>query len=284
MRALLLLCLVPCLAQAEFLPGAARAIPQSDSASRDAPVFELAYGPNPQASLGGELGVWRHRGKVVDFRLSGYTLAAFENGQSQRPPPVEFGRILFGATGAFAFPLPLGLMEASIGLGRSQAFQMTNVVADATHVSDIPFGAGGSFVAVDVAWQTTRDPWSLTLRAGDRIHLPTFARMFGQTVAVDAFSDATADALIDEPSLDAVLRWKASVIWQPLLALHGGLLDPNDGFTRRGVFGRAMLGVSFPGAHGELLPFLSADIGNGLGMLVNRHELRFSLGVRYALF
>src|SRR4051812_6005006 len=92
--------------RAEFLPDAARAIPLAGSASRDAPVVELAYGPRSQISLGGELGLFRRPGLVWDYRLSAYALTALENGHSYAPPPGEAARFLYGLTFAFATTAP----------------------------------------------------------------------------------------------------------------------------------------------------------------------------------
>jgi hypothetical protein len=47
--------------EVRLVPGAAREIGRSDSASRDTPAFEAAYGPRAQTSAGIELGLLRLR-------------------------------------------------------------------------------------------------------------------------------------------------------------------------------------------------------------------------------
>ena len=65
------------------------------SASRDAPVFEYAYGPRAQLSLGRELVIGR-------FHLA--LLGALEDARDHGPLPDELGRIVVetGATWALA--------------------------------------------------------------------------------------------------------------------------------------------------------------------------------------
>ena len=136
----------------------------------------------------------------------------------------------------------------------------------------------------DAAWRRDFGPWQLTVRLDERADLPAFALMFDQRMGADVVGDAIDDALTNEPSVDVTLRWRRWASWNPLISVHGDALFPLDQSARIGYFARAILGVAIRGQAGELIPFLSADIGNGQGMLINQHEIRFSAGVRYAAF
>jgi hypothetical protein len=61
--------LAPASALGEWLPAEARAIPREQSASRDAPVVELAYGPRWMLSFGIERALWRSGGWRFGFSL-----------------------------------------------------------------------------------------------------------------------------------------------------------------------------------------------------------------------
>jgi hypothetical protein len=285
-------------ARAEFLPGEARAISLQTSASRDAPVLEIADGPTPQLSLGGELGLWRRRGQLWDLHVSATALAAFESGETQDGFPNsllvvvdgELLRVLFGVTASFARPAPnwlggRGTLELSIGFGREQAYALDGYPLPVlTRPDGIPFGGGGTFVDPTVAWRFAFGNFEFTFRLADRIHLPGFIQLFGQTEAADLFADATNDALSHQPMLDATVRWRLAELWQPLLSAHEDVLVPLDASARDGSFTRVIAGVACRGELGELLPFVSGDIGNGQGWLINQHEARLSFGVRYVGF
>ena len=84
---------------AVWLPGPARAIPRSTSASRDTPVFELAYGPRAQGSIGAEPGLLELRGPGAALRFGMYAMIALENGTGRAVfPPAQLWRGLVGAS------------------------------------------------------------------------------------------------------------------------------------------------------------------------------------------
>ena len=85
-----------------WLPGAARAVPRSSSASRDTPVFEYAHGPRAQGSLGGEIDLFGARGRSVSFRLGGYAMIALENTTETQPSPREYWSGLIGLSGSLS--------------------------------------------------------------------------------------------------------------------------------------------------------------------------------------
>src|SRR5262249_26339970 len=88
-----------------WLPGPARAIARTTSASRDAAVLEYADGPRAQASLGAEPGLLEVVDGPAAWRLGIYAMACLENGTNPRAfPPSELWRGLVGAS--FALELP----------------------------------------------------------------------------------------------------------------------------------------------------------------------------------
>ena len=61
-------------------------------------------------------------------------------------------------------------------------------------------------------------------------------------------------------------------------------MNPNLNGAKDGWFVAALAGLAVHGALGEVMPFVSVDAGNDKGLLINRRELRVSIGVRYAPF
>jgi hypothetical protein len=267
----------PALARAEtppaftWLPGAARTIVRTTSASRDTPLFEYAYGPRAQASIGAEFGLLTASRAAFTAHLGMYAMLALENATSEKAfPPAELWRGLVGISASIAAD-----ELARRILGRGSALELSLVLghesdhALAFHQDpgpfDIPSGGGGNFLAPDMA---ARLPVGMggdvTLRLQDRIYVN--------------------GALTQAPGADLVLRVRPLPWAQPTLALFGEHLFPHDPEARSSFFARALLGVALPGRVGEVTPFLSGDVGSGKGLLINRHEARFSFGVRYAAF
>jgi hypothetical protein len=277
-----------------WLPGPARAIPSTTSASRDAPVIEYAYGPRAQASIGAAPGLleW-HQGAVV-HRVGFYAMAGLENATSGRFfPPNELWRGLLGASFALELPslarawlVPGSDLEVALVVGHESDHATSSSTASlaAPGPRDIPFGGGGNFVAPDVAVRLpVGRTMTLTLRLEDRIYFNELALVAGRS-ASDAVAGDLHEGLANAPGADLVVRW-APVPWaQPQLAVFAEHLFAHDAFVDDGGFFRAMAGVVLPGRAGEVEPFGSFDAGNGKGLLVSRRELRLSVGVRYAIF
>lgn len=268
----------------DLFPTAARAIPLGDSASRDAPVVELAYGPTFQASGGGEFGIVHRARPTFDYRLSLYGLVAAEVETTSVAPPA-FVRTLVGLTASFALKAPAamgGIVEVSIGVGDAYATTLGTTEALASAQGDIPFGGGGLFLLPEIAWRRDYGAWQLTLRVSERIDLPTLFLIFDERMLADVVADFVGDSFTNVPAVDATLRWRVTQRWQPLLSIHGDVLFPEDPTARTGWFMRGILGLAMTGIAGEFIPFVSADVGNGQGLLINDREARFSVGVRYA--
>jgi len=280
---------------ATWLPGADRAIPRTTSASRDAPVFEYAYGPRAQASIGAEPGLLEVRDSATTFHVGVYAMVGLENATSDRVfPPGELWRGLAGATFGWELRrlaralLPPG-SDLELGLIVGHESDHASVASSSQLAPPgplaIPFGGGGDYLAPDIAWRMPAGrAVTLTMRLEDRIYFNELPLLVGARVASDTIADALHEGLVNAPSADLIARWHAASWAQPQLALYGQHLFAHDPQVPDGGFFRAMLGVALPGRVGELEPFTSFDAGNGKGLLVQERQLRFSVGVRYALF
>jgi len=280
---------------ATWLPGQARAIPRSTSASRDAAVFEYAYGPRAQGSIGAEPGLLEIRRPKATFRLGMYALVALENATSHRFfPPAELWRGLIGVSFALELPeaarawlVPGSDLELSLVVGHESDHRTNGSASTLAPPGPlaIPFGGGGNFVAIDVAERLPLGrAVTITMRWQDRIYFNELPLIFGAQVASDTVADTLHEGLVNAPGAELIVRWQLARRVAPQLALFGEHLFPHDPFVEDGQFFRAMLGVACAGRVGELTPFASFDGGNGKGLLVQERELRLSTGVRYALF
>ncbi len=290
LAAVLVTCLTAGVAQAApavvWLPQEPRAIPETTSASRDAPVLEWAYGPRAQASVGHAFGIaaWDNR----QTRLGVTALLALEDGSAHAAFPTEFLRHRLEVSLAWLLPRlartwlpPHAQLELALRLGHDGPSGRM-VGPDAIRADDLPFGAGGGYLAVDAAARIPTGPaWTWTPRLGLRLYTNVFPWLFSQTA-----SNAVADGL-REGALVAVTaeiggryRWKPKV--NPMFSLFGQWLAAHDASAHDARFARLLAGLALKGRAGELTPFVSLDIGNGMGVLVNRDQLRLSAGVRHA--
>jgi hypothetical protein len=274
-----------------FGPGPARAISEELSAWRDAPVFEYAYGPRAQASLGGELSLYTNRREESTFRLGLSALAAFENGASKSVLPDEVYRTRFGVTFAFSADrlarrwLGEGAaLELSLLAGFEHDGQASSYVPDAPRPWDIPFGETGLVFQPEIA---LRAPLGrrieVTTALRDRLTASGLAAAVGARVASDIAAGYLDEGLLHVPGAEVDLRWRAFPRGSPVLSLAGEQFIPLAP-ARTGFFVRALLGAALGGSLGEVVPFVSFDAGNGSGMLIDRREARLSFGVRYAPF
>jgi hypothetical protein len=277
-----------------WLPGPARGIPRTASASRDTAVFEYAYGPRAQASIGMEPGLVTFVRPDVVTHVGFYALAALENGTDTRLfPPSELWRGLVGASVTWELPrlarvwlVPGSDLELGLVVGHESDHESAGSTArlETPAQSAIPFGGGGDFLAPDVAASLPWGPLTITLRLQDRIYWNAFPLVVGARAASDAVASDLHEGLAHAAGADLIVQWRARDWVQPRLAVFAEHLFARDPFVDDGGFLRAMLGAVFPGRVGELEPFGSFDAGNGKGLLVDRREMRLSFGVRYAVF
>lgn len=272
-------------AETTFLPADARAIPRSTSASRDAPVVEIAYGPRAYGSLG-----FAHGALSKDsWRLGVYAVVAYENDTSSSAlPKWVLARDFEGLTSAWAMPEtakrwfgPESMLELALAVGRERAHQDAGATVDAYRTTDIPFGGGGWSVAPDVAVRlAVSKNVKLVSRIGDRIFVNAFPLWLGQREASNVVASYLEEGLVHEPWTELVLSWHAGSLATPIVAVHAEGMVAHDDSARDGVLVRGVLGLALPGAAGTLMPFASGEAGNGKGLFINRRELRLSVGVR----
>lgn len=233
-------------------------------------MFEYAYGPRAQSSIGGEWGWYAVRRRGRSFRFGMYAMMALENHDARRFfPPSELWRGMAGLSGAWSLEgladrwLPEGsALEASVVFGHE---------SDHGHIDrmeepdDISMGGGGDFLYPDCALRIpVWGEFLLTARIGCRLYL------YG--------------ALLTAPGAECILRWRRFKRVVPAIALFGEGLFPRDEPAREGFFIRVMPCLIVGGVIGEATFFGSLDGGNGKGLLVNNRAARVSAGVRYAPF
>ncbi len=272
-------------ADTTFLPADARAIPRTTSASRDAPVIEMAYGPRAYGSLGFAHGTFAKN----TWRFGVYAVIAYENDTSSSVlPKWVLARDFEGVTTAWSMPDTAkrwfgagSMLELAVAIGRERAHQDVGASVDAYRTTDIPWGGGGWSVAPDVAVRLpVAKRVKLVSRVGDRIFTNAFPLWFQQREASNVVASYLEEGLIHEPWAELVLSWHAGRRVTPLLAVHGESMIAHDDSARDGVLVRGVLGLALPGAAGTLMPFASGEAGNGKGLFINRRELRLSAGVR----
>lgn len=254
----------------EWLPGAARTIPRTESASRDRPVFEYAYGPYAQSSIGGEWGWFKVTRPSYSFRFGMYAMMGMENHDWETFfPPAQLWRGMTGFSWAWSADA-----LAKHWFDKDGAFEISLVFAhESDHgdydkeekKEDIPYGGGGQFLTPDVA---------IRVPLGSRFLLTGRVQC---RVCLDG-------ALIAAPGADLIVRWRLRPWFNPTVAIFGEGIFPRESEARDGYFIRVITGAVFLGTIGEFTLFGSLDKGNGKGKLINQRETRISVGTRYAPF
>jgi hypothetical protein len=266
-----------------WIPGNSREISRSTSASRDTPVSALVFGPRVRA-MG-----------AADFAFAKIDL----DGVVLRPGMDAFFELEHADTGLEGkLPLPgqgngpmlwRGMYRVSLALSAEKLARRwlgergaIEIAMSAGHESDhvtgasfddvrargdIEAGGGGEFFVYEIA---TRAPLSAKVDVWARIEDRQYLR----------------GAILHAPGLEGGLRWRAGRVLQPIVSVFGErlLVDPNVNHGENGGFASILAGVAVHGAAGEAIPFLSLDMGNGKGLLINRREINLVLGVRFAPF
>jgi hypothetical protein len=280
MRALLAVAALslPSVASAvELFPPEAREITLQESASPDAPVIQYTYGPRAEETLGGQISLLNH--------LSVDALVSLQNADSGDPLANQLARTLIVFTGTRTLhPHWLaGTLELALGVGNAWATELGGFrLQDYLPPNAIPFGGSGTFISIGAAWQRRVRSFDLAVQLGERVDVPALLILFGQRPAADAVADYLHDGLVQEPALDASLRWELNPRYRAIFALHGDLRVPEDPEAQTTGFVRAMGGLGIANNGWEALPFVSVEAGCGQGLLINRHEARLTVGFRLA--
>lgn len=275
-------------ARAEWLQAGGRAISRGDSADPDAPVTGYAFGPRARASLGLDLALLSLPGPRRSFRWGLVGLVAFDAAYGKRALPSQLGRSLlaFGPSWAFHDPfatLPTGHeLELDVELGRKTAFSLDELVlADRYRPSDVPFGAGGTYLGLAGGLST---PLGARTVFSSRLTLRSFINALPDAVGQTEASDYVASGLQEGAELSAALelgaRFRLAPKVEPVLRAYADVIEPHDDSAKTLWLARVLVGLALPGAQFELEPFFDAEVGHGQGLLVNRSQWRFGLGAR----
>jgi hypothetical protein len=268
-----------------WLPGAAREIPTTTSASRDAPVSALAYGPRVRGDLAGDLGIIGVRWSALELRFGARGMIEIEHSEPGLSGPLPLPgegkgpmlwRGLFGISVAFSDELlgrrwfgERGAIEFTLSGGHESDHLTAPGPAylDPPQPGDILEGGGGNYIGADLAVRFEAAPrWEIVLRLEDHVYWN--------------------GPLLNQLGGDAILRWRATGIAQPTVALFGEHLfaDHTQNAANDGGSATALAGLALPGQLGEVTPFVSVQSGNAKGLLINRRETSGSVGVRYSPF
>jgi hypothetical protein len=276
-------------AKAEWLSGPSRAISCADSASPDAPVTSYAYGPRAAASLGGDLAFYRRAQQNSGFRLGGSALLAVEDATRHALSPGETLRSAFELSLAWSWTDfaaralgPHRELEWTIALGRHSALPISDfTLGDRYHADDVPFGAGGGYLATDVALRAPfAERGSGFFRLGARAYTNLAPDLVGAHEASDFIADSLHEGAKYQTFLELGLRYAASPRLEPVLRLYFDLIAPHDDQAKVLALARLLVGAALPAHSWELTPFTALEAGRGEGIAVNRTELRWSGGVR----
>jgi hypothetical protein len=276
----------PAMAETTWFERDARAVPLGLSASRDAPVFELAYGPRAYGSLGIAPAIVRSGKKNDGLRLGFSGVFAWESDDESGAHSLLY-RDLETLSLALAKPdvfAPGSTFELTTLLGHEGAHADRDAVLDGYRTSDIPFGAGGWFLGIDLGLRLRPSQrFSFVSRLGERLYVNAFPLWVGEREISDRAASALGEGTIHAPFFALEVRHRTTRSVHAVVSVWGEAFVAHDDSARDAVLLRALLGAAIPGKTWEFVPFLSGEAGNGKGYFVNRRELRTSLGLRLVL-
>jgi hypothetical protein len=274
---------------AEWFQLGARALPPGDSAAPDAPVLGVGYGPRAQSRLGLDVAVATARRETRTLRLGFSALVAFDNSVSRSPLAGELGSTAIELSLAWALDAwalrrlgPRGVLELALVLGRRTAFSTERtVLLDPYRTDDVPFGAGGTSLGGSAQGRLgLAAAWDLTVRAGLRVYLNTFADLAGSREVSDAIADLFHEGAAWQTSLEAAIARRLGETARLRAAVYLETIGPHDDTGKQLWLARLELGPAFAAHAFAILPFVDLDAGHGPSLLVNRTELRATVGVK----
>lgn len=280
--ALLAMLLCPTAAEAtdvSFL-GQGREIPRGWSASRDAPAFNMILLPRSIKTAAGEFALTTARFEEVSLRvgflggleLEHDDLTSDAGGLIQGQGPM-FWRGHYGFYAALSLDV---LAEAwcegcGLELGLSARHESEHLTASNHGDAPPDFSAApqvGDNLILDVALRQRTGAWLFHERAQLKIFFPERS----------SYSVG--------PGLELHGRWTRWPAFHPFASLFVQYLAGTETDGRRypdHYLARALLGGALPSSLGDILVYLSADVGHRMGLLATREEATIGLGVRLAL-
>lgn len=276
----------PAAAESAWFEPNARAVPLGLSATRDAPVFEIAYGPRAYGSLGIAPAIFTSGKKNDALRLGFSGVFSWESDDES-----HLGSLLYRDLETLSLSVARpdafatgSTLELTTLVGHEGAHADRDAVIDGYRTTDIPFGAGGWFLGLDVALRLRPSQrFSLVSRLGERLYLNAFPLWVGEREVSDHVADALGEGTIHAPFFALEMRHRTTRSVHAIASVWGEALVAHDDSARDAVLVRGLLGAAMPGKTWEFVPFLSGEAGNGKGYFVNRRELRLSLGIRLVL-
>jgi len=258
----------------------ARRVPRTWSASRDAPVMNLLVLPRDVRTLGGELAIATLRGPTLSLRMGFAGLLELESDGETAEIANAFvhgaGTILWRGSYAYYAALSLDALGERLCAGcafevsaqyrhESQHYTGSNAGDAGMDVTTEPYM--GDDVIGDVALSVSRGRWLFAGRAIAFAYLPGRSSYAGG------------------PGLDLHVRWRAPRV-QPFVS---GYVEELFGTKLAGhrfdnaYLARALAGVALPSTLGDVMLYLSADVGNRKGIRGLTEEATLGVGVRLAL-
>ena len=266
------------------MPGDARVISHSTSASRD--VGALSYQVLPRVALGtgGDFAFLGFRFAGLDLRVGMFGLIEVE---TRDPEPASFmnvpgGPYLWRGVLGYSLALSFGeLGERLVGPGgqlelavsyRHESEHFTGTDGDnAPLFPEVP--SIGDFIMPDLAVRKALGPIDIELRA----QIKAF-------ITPEAYRAYAAG-----PGVDLVLRWRALPLLHPFVSffyerLFGRYIVRNGAHTQvpDNALARGLVGVIIPGEAADLLLYCALSSGNGKGLLAYGEYKDIGWGIRVA--
>lgn len=274
---------------AEWFQLGARALPAGDSAAPDAPVMGVGYGPRAQSRLGLDFAVATTRAETRTRRIGFAALVAFDNAVSRSPLAGELGSTAIEVSLAWSLDAwaqrrlgPRGVLELALVLGRRTAFSTERtVLLDPYRPDDVPFGGGGTYLGGEAeARLGLAAAWDLTLRLGLHAYLNAFADLVGSREASDVIADYLHEGAEWQTAIEAAIERRVAATTRLRAVAYAETIGPHDDTAKQVWLARLELGPAFAAGAFAILPFIDFDAGHGPSLLVNRTELRTTVGVK----
>jgi hypothetical protein len=263
------------------MPGDARVISHSTSASRD--VGALSYQVLPCVALGtgGDFAFLGFHFAGLELRAGMFGLIEVE---TREPQPASFMNVPAGTylwRGSLGYSLALSLGEVGerlVGPGGqleiALSFRHESEHYTGTREGGAPLYPDvpniGDFFMPDLAVRKALGPFDLELRAQIKAFLPSSAYSAG-------------------PGADVVLRWRALPLLHPFVSffverLFGRYMEWGDGGRQipDNTLLRGLVGVIVPGEAADLMLYCAMSSGNGKGLLAYGEYREIGWGIRVA--